>query len=340
MVDSRSDHWDWEKQARITAATEKRDNTLTLVPYEQKLAKRREDRAHRIQPKIVFPEDDNELKANPAAFAWHEPPKVPPLKEYKKRRREHNYPTSKSDYQAAPRPRDLDRFTLVPGPHLLVDPMTSPLPLMRDWNDDVLAAVWEHSQEHGQVKGLCGGYKLELRRSTELSEEDLGSCLDIVQNTSGAAYKASRIGWHPPSKRTEMANKDMVYILLRATDGTRDAFGSDLDTNIVGFISFMIDYDDPPNEHRQVVYIFEVHLAERLRGKGVGKWLMFTVEAMAQSVTITKTMLTVFVSNKGAIQAYEKMGYSIDECSPPDRKTRGRIIPCDYRILSKISHGK
>ncbi|KAL1595869.1 hypothetical protein SLS60_009559 [Paraconiothyrium brasiliense] len=333
----------WENQARIAAAKEKRKTTLDLVSYEQKLAKRRKERAHRVQPKIVFPNDDNKLKACPAAFAWHEPPKIPPLKEEENKRRtrtKQNHPTLKRDYQAAPRPRDLDKFSLVPGPHLLVDPMTSPLRLMRDWNDDVLAAVWKHSQEHGQIKGLCGEYKLELRRSTELSEGDLVSCLNIVQYTSGAAYKASRTGWHLPSKRTEMANSDMVYILLRATEGTRDAFGPDLDTNIVGFISFMIDYDDPPNEHRQVVYIFEVHLAEDLRGKGVGKWLMFTVEAMAQSVTITKTMLTVFVSNKDAAQAYEKMGYSIDECSPPDRKTRGRIIPCDYRILSKTWHAK
>ncbi|KAL5389773.1 hypothetical protein DPSP01_002264 [Paraphaeosphaeria sporulosa] len=218
--------------------------------------------------------------------------------------------------------------------------MTSPERFTREWDDDVLAAVWEHTQKHGQLKDLGGGYKLELRPSTKLSHSDRGACLDIVRHTSMAAYKASRMGWHTPSKRTEMANKDMAYILVRATDGTRDAFGPGIDTNIVGFISFMIDYDDPPNDHRQVVYIFEIHLAERLRGKGLGKWLMFTVEAMAQSVTIKKTMLTVFVSNKAAIQAYKRMGYDKDEASPSDRETRGRIIPSDYWIMSKSWHDK
>lgn len=213
--------------------------------------------------------------------------------------------------------------------------MTSPRRFTREWNDEVLAAVWKHSQGHGQLKELSGEYKLELRCSTELSEEDLGSCLDIVRHTSLAAYKASRMGWHLPSKRAEMANRDMAYILVRAMDGTRDAFGSNLDTDIVGFISFMIDYDDPPNEHRQVIYIFEIHLAEAFRGKGLGKWLVFTVEAMAQSVTIRKAMLTVFVSNKDAIQAYRRLGYYKDEASPPHRETRGRIIPADYWIMSK-----
>ncbi|KAF9730421.1 hypothetical protein PMIN06_008795 [Paraphaeosphaeria minitans] len=223
---------------------------------------------------------------------------------------------------------------------LVVDAMTSPELFTGDWNDDVLAAVWEHSQKHGQLKELAGEYKLELRHSAKLSEEDRGACLDIVRHTSMAAYKASRMGWHLLSKRTEMANKDMAYILVRAVDGTHDAFGPDFDSNIVGFISFMIDYDDPPNDHRQVVYIYEIHLAERLRGKGLGKWLMFTVEAMAQSVTIKKTMLTVFVSNKDAIQAYKRLGYKKDEASPLDRETRGRIILSDYWIMSKSWHGQ
>jgi GNAT superfamily N-acetyltransferase len=212
---------------------------------------------------------------------------------------------------------------------------------MREWDDDVLAAVWKHSQDHGQMRDLGGEYKLELRRSAELSEGDRASCLDIVQHTSMAAYKASRMGWDLSSKRAELANSDMVYILVRATDGSRDAFSSVLDTDIVGFISFRIDYDDPPNERRQVVYIFEVHLAEKLRGKGLGKWLMFTVEAMAQTVTINKTMLTVFVSNKDAIQAYTQLGYDRDEASPPDRKTRRKTIQAaDYWIMSKSWHAK
>lgn len=218
--------------------------------------------------------------------------------------------------------------------------MTSPERFTQEWDDDALAAVWKHSQEHGQLKELNGEYKLELRRSSKLSAQDRGICLDIVQHTSMAAYKASQMGWNAASKRREMANEDLLYLLVRAVDNSRDFCGPDLDTDIIGFISFMIDYDDPPNDDRQVVYIFEIHLAETVRGKGLGKWLMFTVEAMAQSITVTKTMLTVFVSNKAAIQAYKRLGYEKDEASPPDRHTRGRVIPSDYWIMSKTWHGK
>lgn len=211
---------------------------------------------------------------------------------------------------------------------------------MEDWNDDVLAAIWEHSHKHGQIKAICEAYKIELRLSTDLSEADLASCLKIVQHTSMTAYKASRMGWHLASKKNEMENRSMVYILVRQPDGSPNGFDSGLDTDIVGFISFMIDHDDPPNEHRQVVYIFEVHLAEKLRGKGLGKWLIFNVEAIAQSVAITKTMLTVFMSNQKAIKAYEAMGYAKDNASPPDRTTRNKIIPADYMIMSKSWHAR
>jgi GNAT superfamily N-acetyltransferase len=330
------------QQARNAASKERRITTSSLKVYEQRATERRKQRAHRMHPKIVFPDNDDELEANPAAVAWPATPDKPPKRKKKKKQTQtQQLATFRRNYRALPNPWDLGQFTRVPGSNLLVDPMTSPRRLMREWNDDVLAAVWKHSHEHGQVKDLGGEYKLQLRRSTELSEGDRVSCLDIVQHTSMAAYKASRMGWDLSAKRTEMVNSDMAYILVRATDGTRDAFSPDLDTDIVGFISFMIDYDDPPNELRQVVYIFEVHLAEKLRGKGLGKWLMFTVEAMAQSVTIQKTMLTVFVSNKDAIQAYKQLGYDRDEASPPDRKTRRKIIQvADYWIMSKSWHGK
>lgn len=226
----------------------------------------------------------------------------------------------------------------------LIDPMTSPSRIMRGWSDEAIAAVWKHSCKNGQIKSAPEAHKFQLRRHSEtpdedreMAAEDRESCLNIVEQTSSVAYKASTIGWHRPSKRIEMADKDMMYLLVRTGDGNPIAFTQrGLFTDIVAFISFKIDYDDPPNEHRQVVYIYEVHIAEEFRGQGLGRWLMFTVEAMAQSVTISKTMLTVFRSNDGAIKAYEKMGYTKDQCSPPDRIVRRRVIESDYMIMSKM----
>ncbi|KAH7391692.1 hypothetical protein BKA66DRAFT_458292 [Pyrenochaeta sp. MPI-SDFR-AT-0127] len=105
---------------------------------------------------------------------------------------------------------------------------------------------------------------------------------------------------------------------------------------ILGFISFMFTYDDPPNDDREVVYIYEIHLHEHLRGRGLGSRLMGFVEGAASHCGIGKTMLTVFTSNEGARAMYEKLGYNKDECSPTDRIMRSKTVKADYMIMSKI----
>ncbi|CAG5174723.1 uncharacterized protein ALTATR162_LOCUS10904 [Alternaria atra] len=104
---------------------------------------------------------------------------------------------------------------------------------------------------------------------------------------------------------------------------------------ILGFTSFMFTYDDSPHEDREVLYIYEIHLHEQLRGQGLGSHLIKFVENVARACRIRKTMLTVFTANKRAKSMYEKLGYSKDECSPGDRVTRNKVIKADYVIMSK-----
>ncbi|CAO2648763.1 Nn.00g097120.m01.CDS01 [Neocucurbitaria sp. VM-36] len=104
---------------------------------------------------------------------------------------------------------------------------------------------------------------------------------------------------------------------------------------ILGFVSFMFTYDDPPHDDREVVYIYEIHLHEELRGRGLGSNLIKFVEHAAGHCGIPKVMLTVFIANVGAKALYEKLGYTRDECSPRDRVMRTKIIETDYLIMSK-----
>ena len=105
--------------------------------------------------------------------------------------------------------------------------------------------------------------------------------------------------------------------------------------SILGFISFMFTYDEAPHADRPVVYIFEIHLHHRLRGCGMGSALIRFVENAAEHCGVSKTMLTVFTANTGAMALYEKLGYGKDECSPKDRLTRNKTIKPDYAIMSK-----
>jgi ribosomal protein S18 acetylase RimI-like enzyme len=104
--------------------------------------------------------------------------------------------------------------------------------------------------------------------------------------------------------------------------------------SILGFISFMFTYDDPPHEDREVVYIYEIHLHARLRGQGLGSHLMDFVEYAARECQIDQTMLTVFTANEGARRMYERRGYTRDRCSPKDRVMRSKVIKADYIIMS------
>ncbi|KAF2644331.1 hypothetical protein P280DRAFT_356214, partial [Massarina eburnea CBS 473.64] len=175
-----------------------------------------------------------------------------------------------------------------------------------------------------------------------LQTGDVDACFSIVKHTSYPAYKDSSVGWHPTSKRKEMCDPTKSYLLIRAEPSTTtttssipSTFAPNLDTDILAFASFKIENDDPPHEDRPLVYIYEVHVGEGLRGRGLGKYMVWCIEAMADTNHISKTELTVFKSNEVAIKAYKKLGYSRDEASPEDRKVRGRVIMADYMIMSK-----
>jgi ribosomal protein S18 acetylase RimI-like enzyme len=107
------------------------------------------------------------------------------------------------------------------------------------------------------------------------------------------------------------------------------------DNRILGFMSFMFTFDDPPHEDREVVYIYEIHLHEHMRGKGLGSHLIGFVEDGSRKCQVDKTMLTVFTVNEGARRMYERRGYKKDECSPKDRVMRSKVIKADYIVMSK-----
>ena len=169
-----------------------------------------------------------------------------------------------------------------------------------------------------------------VKSADKLSEVELQTCLEIVEHTSGADYRASSIGWKPAQKKEEMKDKDMMYLLVRHCDPCVGKSG-----RILGFMSFMFTYDDPPYQNREVVYLYEIHLLNLLRGRGLGSRLVAFLEAAARHCRIRKTMLTVFCANEGARRLYEKLGYVKDSCSPADRRVRQRVIKADYVIMSK-----
>ena len=95
----------------------------------------------------------------------------------------------------------------------------------------------------------------------------------------------------------------------------------------------MLTYEDG----REVVYLYELHLGEKLRGDGLGTRLMQLVEGAGRNAGMEKAMLTVYKANEGARKFYGKLGYTVDEFSPEPKRLRSGVVKeCDYEILSKV----
>lgn len=172
-----------------------------------------------------------------------------------------------------------------------------------------------------------GSLHFELVSSgASLEPWQLEGCLELVEKTSSADYKASASGWKPKEKKKEMSDPKMAYLLFTSVTTP---------PKVEGFISFMFTFDEPPNKGREVVYIYEVHLNDGLRGHGLGSKLIHFVELVASLNWVNKTMLTVFKTNNAARELYEKLGYSKDVSSPDDKVVRRRFIRAQYAIMSK-----
>lgn len=190
---------------------------------------------------------------------------------------------------------------------------------------------------HSDRPSLSSTFNISLVAADWLTPGEYNAAFDLIEETSRADYESSTFGWHPRRKRREMLEPEMKYLLVRrkGTESTieRRKDVGDMDTSILGFLSFMVDYDSSPPV--PILYVYEVHLAESLRGLGLGNHLMHVVDALAQSVGLQKVMLTCFLCNKKAHQFYTDHDFVKDVCSPEDRKTRNKVVPMDYVILSK-----
>ncbi|KAA8576080.1 hypothetical protein EYC84_006242 [Monilinia fructicola] len=217
--------------------------------------------------------------------------------------------------------------------------------------------------------GTSKSYKLGLYTPKTLPPKDLTACLNLIEKTSGKHYRESRDGWSVRRKRSEMMLWDLRYLVVRegsschgtgegewedaeeagdgegGDDGEREHRGEEEEETIVeefeeeeegeikGFMSFMPTFEDGI----MVLYLYEIHLVDEVRGTGLGTHLMSIVTSVAQAIPgVKKTMLTCYTANEAGLKFYRKLGYETDEFSPePKRLKGGRVVENDYVILSK-----
>lgn len=100
----------------------------------------------------------------------------------------------------------------------------------------------------------------------------------------------------------------------------------------VGFVHLRFVLDDDEEPPVAVLYVYEIQLAPSVQRQGLGARMMAVVESMAVKLEMKKLKLTVFKSNRAALDFYgKKLGYVVDGTSP----SQHRLMTECYEILSK-----
>lgn len=157
-----------------------------------------------------------------------------------------------------------------------------------------------------------------------LSPLKMSAALELVlENLEHHYVHANGPDWRA-EKTDEMKESGLVYV----TYFLGDTLGA--------FVSCKLVVEN----HRVVLYLYEIHLAKHMQGLGHGSRLMASFHAAARSLSSTEfgctgTNLTVFSANARARDWYFHLGYDYTEDSPRDKKLRGRIIRPDIYLLQR-----
>lgn len=126
--------------------------------------------------------------------------------------------------------------------------------------------------------------------------EDLDELAGLFQELTGESTDRIKMA---ENFRRMQANPD--YILLGAQDG------NELVGSLMGIVCL-----DIVGECRPFIVVENVIVAERSRGRGVGRRLMAAIEAEAVERGCLYIMFVSSASRKEAHRFYEAMGYGLD----------------------------
>ena len=161
--------------------------------------------------------------------------------------------------------------------------------------------------------------RIECKMVKHLSDEEFDVAFSLIERNMRSLYDSSSWGWNENGKKEEMREDNARYLL---------AF--DTDDKIVAMSHFRFDVDDD----LEILYCYEVQLAEEVRRKGLGKFLMQILELMAVRAKMKKVILTVFKANEKAVDFFtRKMKYTVDDTSPQFQDEDYENY--DYEIYSK-----
>ncbi|KAH8311404.1 hypothetical protein KR044_006109 [Drosophila immigrans] len=161
-------------------------------------------------------------------------------------------------------------------------------------------------------------FKLYCRSKGDMDDKTLKWAFKLAEQNVGPFYKQLKMGWKPKIKQSEL-NKNWARYLVALNQQNQP----------VAYTMFRFDMDDGDC----VLYCYEIQISAEYRRKGLGKFMMQTLEACARHWKLEKVMLTVLNNNENSIKFFKTIGYVTDETSPDVLKQE------EYQILSKSTLG-
>lgn len=138
---------------------------------------------------------------------------------------------------------------------------------------------------------LPAGYAVHAP-TTPLHTPTLHWMLALIRPLAGM-YARGSMPWSEHQKRAELIHPAHRFLVV--------ANGSEN----VAFLAYRWD----SVEGAEVVYVYELHVAEEERRKGIGLALMRKIEELAKEKRVYRIMLTVFKENRAAMAMYmHKLG--------------------------------
>eukprot|EP01105_Mastigella_eilhardi_P023234 TRINITY_DN5823_c0_g1_i1.p1 TRINITY_DN5823_c0_g1~~TRINITY_DN5823_c0_g1_i1.p1 ORF type:complete len:242 (-),score=53.91 TRINITY_DN5823_c0_g1_i1:41-745(-) len=165
-----------------------------------------------------------------------------------------------------------------------------------------------------------GGVALnvEYLHSESMPKELKQWCFELVRSNMMHWYEGSW-GWNDAETLAEMNNPDARYLICREQQEP---------CKPVAFAYFAFETQDLPQGC--CVYLYEIQLEPKVRGLGLGKFLMQLVELIARTNGVDCIRLTCFT----AVHFYcKELGFTLDPESPePDVANE---VSFTYKILRK-----
>ena len=177
----------------------------------------------------------------------------------------------------------------------------------RNLSSSDLYDILRHSNLH-----IPNNYQMKISHAEQLSNEYQKQIVELFEMNMKTLYEQSKDGYNSDEKRNELFSNQSRYLLILSSN------------YILAFAHFRFEIDFGS----RVLYLYELQVNMKQQGQGLGQWIVEQLKEICQKTQMSKIVLTVYKTNKKAIDFYiKKCQFEIDSTDPGDEDV-------DYCIFS------